>query len=781
MSISFTTANPKPTQAGDRSAAEKKPSLSQIKMEEISEFVQTKFALSREMKEILPLDYEVKKVEISSQLKQLLLKIHTEGCFYNDSFMQAIVNYALIKADKLNTMLISYGVKTCQLKAVVHDLYIHMGLWYYATSNEEPEISSKHANTFYFSPQQFNASNLFSLMGPLAFNPLEVDVKKHLIQTLIGSFVLAYPKPQISFDEFIKLEGVPQLVEDLVLASQALKEVIYHKNFHELCENKPGNYMNKEDLAVVKLKSLQSHAEKFKLELHSFEVFNQRLIGSSPYKPYEVNTNPDQSQTDNEQMNFPMRATHFYWFNQPVYHKILEEITKDNSDKQILANLFVEEYSHLLRFLVDNTADMYRAKKGLLSYKSWSQKTLGLTPPDDANSYKFRSQLAYLNSLMTYFAFSFAQLFMKFSNSQSVYFGIQSDRIVLTQRLVDFHQRSQTSSNLPVTHQLVKKFYVLLQEYFSKRNLGEIGQICLNVNAEQLDWFDLIKNFVIIEFECDAFREFTQKLMGCNLEIQKYLTTASVPQKALVEKEYDLVKSHFLIPVFILNSISKLEKQVHEIYVDKSEGKEVGQNESGQFFLDEINHLFIDEQCFRPPEVAAKSEETECPELAPQMPEPANSQPETEKNIVITVEIPKQVFKVEDSLVSQDTSRTEQTDGQELMLPAISNPEDVPQVQTSKPRVSMAHASSSSQTLPPVQVVASEGPVISFSRGIKVRKLIKNLQNLGFDLNHKTGSHAIFKLNKQQVVVPTSTATLPRGTLQNIEERVNQIVSTKKS
>jgi len=50
------------------------------------------------------------------------------------------------------------------------------------------------------------------------------------------------------------------------------------------------------------------------------------------------------------------------------------------------------------------------------------------------------------------------------------------------------------------------------------------------------------------------------------------------------------------------------------------------------------------------------------------------------------------------------------------------------------------------------------------------KKLIKVLERLGFQLDHKTGSHFIFydSRNKRRVVVPFHTKDLPKGTILNI-------------
>lgn len=53
---------------------------------------------------------------------------------------------------------------------------------------------------------------------------------------------------------------------------------------------------------------------------------------------------------------------------------------------------------------------------------------------------------------------------------------------------------------------------------------------------------------------------------------------------------------------------------------------------------------------------------------------------------------------------------------------------------------------------------------------ITAKKLIKILEKLGFQLDHKTGSHFIFynSINKRRAVVPFHTRDLPRGTVMSI-------------
>jgi predicted RNA binding protein YcfA (HicA-like mRNA interferase family) len=53
---------------------------------------------------------------------------------------------------------------------------------------------------------------------------------------------------------------------------------------------------------------------------------------------------------------------------------------------------------------------------------------------------------------------------------------------------------------------------------------------------------------------------------------------------------------------------------------------------------------------------------------------------------------------------------------------------------------------------------------------ITAKKLIKILEKLGFQLDHKTGSHFIFynSINKRRAVVPFHARDLPRGTVMSI-------------
>jgi len=54
--------------------------------------------------------------------------------------------------------------------------------------------------------------------------------------------------------------------------------------------------------------------------------------------------------------------------------------------------------------------------------------------------------------------------------------------------------------------------------------------------------------------------------------------------------------------------------------------------------------------------------------------------------------------------------------------------------------------------------------------GITPKKLVKILKELGFKLDHTTGSHFIFyqPATKRRAVVPVHTKDLPRGTLMSI-------------
>lgn len=53
---------------------------------------------------------------------------------------------------------------------------------------------------------------------------------------------------------------------------------------------------------------------------------------------------------------------------------------------------------------------------------------------------------------------------------------------------------------------------------------------------------------------------------------------------------------------------------------------------------------------------------------------------------------------------------------------------------------------------------------------ITARKLIKILKNLGFELDHSTGSHFIFyhQRNKKRAIVPYHVKDLPKGTIMSI-------------
>jgi len=53
---------------------------------------------------------------------------------------------------------------------------------------------------------------------------------------------------------------------------------------------------------------------------------------------------------------------------------------------------------------------------------------------------------------------------------------------------------------------------------------------------------------------------------------------------------------------------------------------------------------------------------------------------------------------------------------------------------------------------------------------LTAKKLIKVLEKLNFQLDHKTGSHFIFydSKSKRRVVVPFHTKDLPKGTILNI-------------
>ena len=54
------------------------------------------------------------------------------------------------------------------------------------------------------------------------------------------------------------------------------------------------------------------------------------------------------------------------------------------------------------------------------------------------------------------------------------------------------------------------------------------------------------------------------------------------------------------------------------------------------------------------------------------------------------------------------------------------------------------------------------------------KKLIKILEKIGFQLDHKTGSHFVFyhPLDKRRVVVPCHARDLPKGTMMSILKQV---------
>ncbi len=58
---------------------------------------------------------------------------------------------------------------------------------------------------------------------------------------------------------------------------------------------------------------------------------------------------------------------------------------------------------------------------------------------------------------------------------------------------------------------------------------------------------------------------------------------------------------------------------------------------------------------------------------------------------------------------------------------------------------------------------------------ISAKKLMKILQNLGFELDHATGSHFIYfnSKTKKRAVVPYHTKDLPIGTVMSIIRSIN--------
>ena len=56
-------------------------------------------------------------------------------------------------------------------------------------------------------------------------------------------------------------------------------------------------------------------------------------------------------------------------------------------------------------------------------------------------------------------------------------------------------------------------------------------------------------------------------------------------------------------------------------------------------------------------------------------------------------------------------------------------------------------------------------------KNIKSREVIKILQKNGFEIKRQTGTHVILKNNEKMVVVPIHHATIPIGTLKNIEKQ----------
>ncbi len=56
-------------------------------------------------------------------------------------------------------------------------------------------------------------------------------------------------------------------------------------------------------------------------------------------------------------------------------------------------------------------------------------------------------------------------------------------------------------------------------------------------------------------------------------------------------------------------------------------------------------------------------------------------------------------------------------------------------------------------------------------KNIKSKEVIKILQKNGFEIKRQSGTHVILRNNGKMVVVPVYHATIPIGTLKNIEKQ----------
>jgi predicted RNA binding protein YcfA (HicA-like mRNA interferase family) len=755
-------------------------SRSQKKIEDINNIIQSNLALQQNTGANITSEIGLKSVVLSNEFNSLMNKIKKQE--YLDSremLIQILIKFAVKKADHLNAELKNIGIKSCRLSEVFLLLNISVGLWYYELNNINQDISSIKESDFFFLPNQFTSTKLNNTLGSMVFNPLEKNVKNHLYAYLINAFLTAPQKSTLAWDEFIKQNTIIALIDDLLTTSQAIKELIYHPNFHKLCSYNVFCFIDSfKESEHTESKFIDILLEGFKFAVRSYNFYNNFIFSKS------VQSNPDPETKDTTDKStiseeaIDKIVCDLYWFDINKYESFIQEIQLNQQNESKLSEVFINELFNVIRINNQSAHDLYKAKQGLLSYKSWSEKIFNLTPPFEESKFKFKSRLKFQNHLIRYFGFSYQQMFSLFMSKVPHGFPYDPGRDLFTLEIIKYYLSFNKAEKFVIKRNTIKKYYDFMNIFLGYDCLTICNQFASCFNND-FNWLQRIKCFLAIEDWCRKIRNFSKQLLIHNEELQKYLENASEDEKTHLEREYDLVKSHFMLPIFILNSLSRMEELHKELKIvdPKKEGVDVTRREPTHYtYLDEINQFFVDDRYFQshrlhttqiPPQKETAQKDVQEPEHQPK------------------AECQSLGSSHEGSVSSTLEDKAEESEPQK---PSVQSPVSSPKPAEKSTDVDVSQILKPSAVKPYIPPLAispstSADPYgekdVSFSRGMKVRKLIKELKELGFDFNRQAGSHAIFKLNNQQVVVPTSNDTLPRGTLESIESRVNEIVNQK--
>jgi hypothetical protein len=172
------------------------------KITEINNVVLANLTSKKALEKEIPPANVGDSVRLSHALMSLIKDIQNEKTIRRwDTLFDILFHYAVIKAEALDLELMAVGVTSSHLSKGFLFLYVHTLFWMCDCLNENTKVlSSLKKNEFFFAPTSYNKENL--AVNFMTFNPLEMDVKRHISQHLISLFLISNNR-QISWAEFI--------------------------------------------------------------------------------------------------------------------------------------------------------------------------------------------------------------------------------------------------------------------------------------------------------------------------------------------------------------------------------------------------------------------------------------------------------------------------------------------------------------------------------------------------------------------------------------------------